>query len=188
VYVALNEEFVLKRLNGWQRLYVVIILFFYTPLVFVVGRGLVIPAPSIQEIAAKLPAYSKRLSERQEIRLFYQSLVKGHFSGDAPPVGKIDWDKVVIDGQEHQVFETVGFGFEEKYGFWWDVQMDVLAKIPEADLNAVGREVYETVERAHSEAAKAEYIDLALMAFALAAVVYVFGYALGWIYRGFKKN
>jgi hypothetical protein len=60
--------------------------------------------------------------------------------------------------------------------------------IPEADLNAVGREVYETVERAHSEAARAEYIDLALMAFALAAVVYVFGYALGWIYRGFKKN
>lgn len=174
-----------QKLNGWQRLYAVLVAFFYLPVVFLVAQDMVPPVPSIEEIVSRLPNGSKDLTKGNVISLSYTPEAKGHFSGNLA-TGKIDWEKVIVADKEYKIYETVEFLLSERYGFGWDFQMDVLEKIPDSKLNGLGSEIYQAIVSAHASAITVMYLQLAAKALIVALMVYLFGYAVGWVYVGFR--
>lgn len=173
----------IQNLNGWQRLYVVALIFFYIPLVFLVARNPFVPDPQISQITSQLPEFSKNLLKQNKISIRYES----GFGQSGEPVpssdfpNKIEWDKVQI------AVDSVSFDATNSLGFFQDLVLDVYQQMPESDVSKAATEIYKTAESIREHDLMHERLWMLLRAAILAVGIYAFGYALGWIYKGFKK-
>ena len=162
------KEF-LSRLNGWQRLFTGFMIFIYVPLalVTVFNAGHVKPL----EVKPLLELLSTELlvSLRNE-----EAILK-------KPNDPIDWD--LATGKKYVRFPDVG-GMDPNFQYDLYVSLKVEPK--------------KAIELANgfSEAVKDHILKTILIERSLIALyflfgglfVYAFGWTLGWIFKGFKKD
>jgi hypothetical protein len=158
----------LSSLNGWQRLFVAFLIFVYVP---------------IAAISVVDRTYLEELTDKEFLKQVPTDLLMEMKSGRAVFINQNDrkpWDEYV------GTYKFVMYEYNLAYS--WRFTLGI-------DANIDSTKATDMAERL-GNALNADYKTKMLMArgkrvafFLLVAVaIYAFGWTLGWIYRGFKKN
>lgn len=158
----------LSLLNGWQRIFIAFLIFIYLPIMaIVISDKPYIAGLTTTEFLEKAP--TDLLLEIQAKKAFYTS-------EDSKP----SWD-VFVDPDK---FIMIDYNFANS----WRYTLAIDKSVGEEKAIVMGEKL--------GDALNADYKKKLLLArgktFAIfisfAVALYAFGWTLGWVYRGFKKN
>lgn len=161
------KEF-LNKLNGWQRLFVAFLVFAYIPFaVLIISDVYYNDWKNIDAFSGQM---SKELSDSMDRN---ETILK--YSKDG-----IEWDLMV---SENYLMNIVGSQDDD-----WTYRIFVSKKLGADKLNQYSKEMNGLI-RTHIFKFKLKERALLTLYFTLGAVgIYLFGWTLGWIYRGFRKQ
>jgi hypothetical protein len=159
---ALNK---LSSLNGWQRLFVAFIVFAYLPLsIAIISAKSEVPAPSKDLLISIL--------EKNKAPKLLNAELKIEWAKD-------DWETVPPKGRK---------SFRLNYGYGWKFDISMLDSVPAKEASNFVDSVDNLLGSYYSKELWIVRATVASFLVGLAFFIYAFGWTLGWIYRGFRKN
>jgi len=160
--------FKLSSLNGWQRIFVAFIVFIYIP---------------ISAIVISDKPYVTGLTEKQFLQLIPTDLLLEIKAGKAFYMDKDNkkpWDEFVDPNKF--VMIDYDFAYSWRYTLAIDKNLDPNKAITMGE--QLGKALYDDYS---TKLLIARVKNLAML-IGLAIAIYAFGWTLGWIYLGFRKN
>lgn len=159
----------LNGLNGWQRIFFAFIVFIYLPIAIL----------TISE-----DTYIYKLTDEQLVKLMPTELLTEIVNGKAfwvkpnPPKGFIS------DNLDSDKFTFIDYDF----GYNWGYQLAISKSVGEANTKVIGEKVGKALGNEYSK--KSFWARLEQFFFFLlgAIAMYVFGWTIGWIKKGFKEK
>lgn len=158
----------LSSLNGWQRIFVAFLVFIYLP---------------ISAIVMSDKPYVVGLTEKQFLELTPTDLLLEMNAGKAFYIDKENkkpWDEFVDPNK----FVMIDYDF----AYSWRYTLAIDKNVDPNKATAMGERLGKALHSDYSTKllmARARNLAM-LIGFAIA--IYAFGWTLGWIYRGFRKD
>lgn len=158
----------LNRLNGWQRLYFAILIFIYLPIAGItVSERIYIPTLTDKQFLEKTPTDLLLLMKDKK------AFLNNH-------ANKPDWD-IFVDSNKFILLEY-------DFGYSWRYTVAIDNSIGEEKAKAMGTELGRALASDYNQKALIARAKILATFIAVALFIYLFGWALGWVYRGFRKN
>ena len=158
----------LNRLNGWQRLFFAVLIFIYIPIVGIT----VYERPYVAGLT------EKQFLEKTPTDLLLLMKDKRAFLNDH--ANKPNWD-IFVDSDKFIMLEY-------DFGYSWRYTVAVDKNIGEEKASAMGTELGKALASDYNQKALVIRAKMLATFSAIAIFAYLFGWTLGWIYRGFKKK
>lgn len=158
----------LSSLNGWQRIFVAFIVFIYLP---------------ISAIVMSDKPYITGLTEKQFLELTPTDLLLEMKAGKAFYMdrdNKKPWDEYV----EPDKFVMIDYDF----AYSWRYTLAIDKKVDPTKATAMGEQLGKALYDDYSKKLLMARLKNVAMLIGFAVAIYAFGWTLGWIYRGFRKN
>ena len=158
----------LSALNGWQRIFVAFIVFIYLP---------------ISAIVMSDKPYITGLTEKQFLELTPTDLLLEMKAGKAFYMdrdNKKPWDEYV----EPNKFVMINYDL----AYSWRYTLAIDKNVDPTKAIAMGEKLGDTLNADYKRKLLIARAQNVAMLIAFAVAIYAFGWTLGWIYKGFRKN
>lgn len=158
----------LSSLNGWQRIFVAFLVFIYLPIsaIFMADKPYVTGLTD-KEFLELTP--TDLLLEMKAKKAFY-------INEDT----KKTWD-IFIESDKYLIMNY-------DFAYSWRYNLAIDKSIGEAKAIAMGEELGKALYENYSRKLLLIRVKNVALLIAFAVAIYAFGWTLGWIYRGFRKN
>jgi len=155
----------LSSLNGWPRIFVACIVFAYLPLsIAIINAKSEVPAPSKDLVISILEKNKAPKLPNAELEIEW---------------AKDDWENIPPKGRK---------SFRLNYGYGWKFDISMLDSVPPTEAKSFVDSVDKLLGSYYSKELWIDSATIASFFIGLACFIYAFGWTLGWIYRGFRKN
>lgn len=170
----------LNRLNGWQRIFVVYLLFIQIPLSVAIIAEQRPAAPDKEVLLERLeksavpkdPNFKTKLYSRWEM----SKTIEGFSETYEQAITRMEKEKKIIRMSLNQPT------------YYWEYTLIMHKDVPEALRKQTETFLNEELNRIYWPAALKEVAIASLQSLLLAVVLYVFGYSIGWVFRGFFRK
>ncbi len=170
----------LNRLNGWQRLFSVYLLFLHIPFsIFAIAEIDTEPADT-DAVLAHIKAKQVAPESIARIQVHNYSYITRPITFNGKSARDLINSALSLNISE-EIAVSSPFG-EHNYA------LVVPKDMPQDKMTLVAKTTYEYVKDAYWKSYISELFSTLGISILIATILYCFGYALGWIIKGFLKN
>lgn len=171
---------VLNRLNGWQRTFFVYLLFIHLPLSVAIIAEQRPTAPDKEVLlerlekssVAKDPTFKTKLYSRWEM----SETIEGFSETYEQAITRMEKDGQIVRMSLNQPT------------YYWEYTLIMHKDVPEALRKQTETFLNEELTRIYWPAAIKEVAIASMQSVLIAVLLYVFGYSIGWVFRGFSRR
>jgi hypothetical protein len=156
-----------NKQNGWQRIYTVILLFFYIPICSLVITKTDTPDISLKELYKKVDSILLNAAIKDELNIYEPNYC---WSSSYKEEVKFPYKKYKIEVASRCC------------------RIDIDQRIGEEKINTYLKIFDNNIQQIYSDLIFNERMKWILINIASVLFIYALGYSLGWIYRGFKRK
>lgn len=160
----------LNRLNGWQRIFCAFIAFIYFPIaVYLISEE----------------KYNDRITESQILKIISKELLteivnkKAFLDNSNAPKGFIP--DVYLEPEKFMVIDY-------NFGYYLDYKLIINKDVGEARAKVMGEDFGKALANEYSKKSFWARLEQFFFFLMVATAIYMFGWTLGWIKKGFSEN
>lgn len=171
----------LNRLNGWQRIFVVYLMFIHLPLSLAIIAEQRPTAPDKEVLLERLaksavpkdPTFKTKLYSRWEM----SKTIEGFSETYEQAITRMEKEGQIVRIPLNQPT------------YYWEYTLIMHKDVPQTLRKQTETFLNEELSRIYWPAALKEVAIASMQSLLIAVVIYVFGYSIGWVFRGFfRKN
>ena len=164
------------NLNGWQRIYAVLVVFFYLPLLIAITVNVYVEPTSSKVIQEKLETELAKKKINIEIAV----LSEEEFSNKPTKLSQVL--KLEEKEKTHDRIEVQGSNY------YWKYFLEIKKETDDKLQLEVSKILFQKIEQEFREKFLFEIIEIFGIGITIVFFIYMFGYAIGWIVKGFKQS
>ena len=165
-----------SNLNGWQRIYTVLVIFLYFPLLIAISVNVYVEPTNSKVIEEKL---QNELTKRK-INIEIEVLKDEEYSSSPTKLSTIQ--QLADKEKTHDRIEIQGSNY------YWKYYLQINKEVVENTQQEISIILHKEIEEEFREKYIKEIIEIFGLGIAIAIFIYMFGYAIGWVVKGFKQS
>ena len=166
----------LTSLNGWQRIYAVLFVFLYFPLLITFSVSVYVDPIKANVIEEKL----KIELAKKKINIEIKVLKDADYSNTTTKLSTAQ--ELAKKEKINELIEIQGSNF------YWKYYLQINKEVEEKIQQEISSILYNEIENEFRKKYINEAIKIVGFGMVIAFFIYVFGYAIGWVIKGFKHS
>lgn len=168
-------------MNGWQRLFCILIVFLYLPIsltFFPTNPWL--PLPTSREVLKIIPTDILLLMKEGKVELS----IAEFFQQPNIANEKIDWNKY-LEGEKSKFTK---YQINEDKFVSGKIEVTISNELNKEKHEQIIDDLYSSLTKDYKNKLRWEQLEFLAMVVAFPVFIYVLGLAIGWVYRGFRNG
>lgn len=166
----------LTSLNGWQRIYAVLFVFLYFPVLITIAVGVYVDPTKSIVIEENL----KIELTKRKINIEIKVLKDADYSNTTTKLSTAQ--ELATKEKINEIIEIQGSNY------YWKYFLQINKEVEEKIQQEISSILYNEIENEFRKKYFQEIIKIVGLGMVIAFFIYAFGYAIGWVIKGFKHS